>query len=114
MKQYKKMERDFLLHVADETVVAFTSAALGVKCRQIANGFIYNEDHNALPIHGQKLEALMELVDELQGRPLLICYEFIEDARAIQAILPGAVNIGDSPNVIRTIEEFNLGNIPIL
>lgn len=114
MKQYKKMERDFLLQVADETVVAFTAAALGVKCRQIANGFIYSQDHVALPIHGHKLEALMELVDQLQGRPLLICYEFIEDARAIQTILPGAVNIGTVRDTISVVQDFNAGKIPVL
>lgn len=114
MAMYKEMEKTYLLKVADDTVVAFTSAALGTKCRQIANGFIYNQDHVAIPIHGHKLDELLNLVDELQGRPLIIAYEFIEDARAIQAVLPGAVNIGESTDVLKTIADFNQGKIPIL
>jgi SNF2 family DNA or RNA helicase len=113
-KQYKTMERDFLIKIQDDTVVAFNTAALGVKCRQICNGFIYNENHEALPIHGQKLEALLELVDEMQGRPLLLCYEFIEDARAIQAILPGAVNISERKDTLAVVKSFNEGKIPVL
>lgn len=114
MTMYKEMEKNFLLKVADETVVAFTSAALGTKCRQIANGFIYNEDHEPLPIHAHKLDELLELVEEIQGRPLLVCYEFIEDARAIQKVLPGAINIGESKDPLKTIANFNEGKIPIL
>lgn len=114
MENYKKLEKNFLLKLNDETVVAFNTAALGVKCRQFSNGFLYNDNHDALPVHGQKLEALLELVDEMQGRPLLVCYEFIEDGRAIQQILPGAVNISQSKDSLAIVREFNAGNIPVL
>lgn len=114
LKVYKEMERNFLVEIRDQTVVAFNSAALGVKCRQISNGFIYNDAHEALPIHGQKLDALLELVDEMQGRPLLLCYEFIEDARAIKSILPGAVNVSEAKNTLKVVEDFNAGKIPAL
>lgn len=114
MSQYKEMEKNFLLQLQEDTVIAFNSAALGVKCRQIANGFIYNADHVALPIHAHKLEALLELIDELQGRPLLVCYEFIEDARAIKTVIPGAVDIGREHDTAAVIASFNAGEIPVL
>ena len=114
LKQYKILERDFILKLQDETVAVFNTAALGVKLRQVANGFIYDEDHIAIHIHDEKLKALEELVEEMQGRPLLICYEFIEDAARILNHFPIAINISDSNNVTDTIRRFNEGKVPIM
>lgn len=114
MKEYKKLERDFLIKINDETIPVFNKAALGTKLRQVANGFIYNEDHTALTVHPHKMEALQELVEEMQGRPLIVCYEFIEDARAIQKVFPGAVNVSNAKDTLKVIEAFNAGKIPLL
>jgi SNF2 family DNA or RNA helicase len=114
MKKYKELERDFLIKVNDETVPVFNKAALGVKLRQVANGFIYNEDHTALGIHGHKMEALLELVEEMQGRPLIVCYEFIEDATALEKMFPGAVNISKGKDSLGIVKAFNEGKIPLL
>jgi len=113
-KQYKELERDFILKLQDEEVAVFNTAALGVKLRQVANGFIYDEDHLAIQLHDEKLKALEELIEEMQGRPLLVCYEFIEDARRIQAKFPTAVNVSESKDIVKTVASFNKGNIPIL
>jgi len=113
-QQYKELERDFLLKVNDDTVAVFNTAALGVKLRQVANGFIYDEEHVPIHIHNEKLKALAQLVDEMQGRPLLVCYEFIEDAHRILDFFPQAISITDSKNVRETVERFNKGSIPIM
>lgn len=115
-EQYKVLERDFLLKLQDpdQTVAVFNTAALGVKLRQVANGFLYDEDKRAIPIHNEKIEALKELVEQMQGRPLLVCYEFIEDARMIQAAFPDAVNIGGVKDTIKVVDDFNAGKIPLL
>lgn len=115
-EQYKALERDFLLKLQDpdQTVAVFNTAALGVKLRQVANGFLYDEDKRAIPIHNEKIEALKELVEQMQGRPLLVCYEFIEDARMIQAAFPDAVNIGGVKDTIKVVDDFNAGKIPLL
>ena len=113
--KYKALERDFLIKVNEaQTLAVFNTAALGVKLRQVANGFIYDEFSNAHRLHTQKIDALRELVEEMQGRPLLVCYEFIEDARAIQAAFPESVNIGSSRNPLQVVAAFNQGLIPIL
>jgi SNF2 family DNA or RNA helicase len=113
-KQYKELERDFILKLQDEEVAVFNTAALGVKLRQVANGFIYDEEHNSILLHDEKLKALEELVEEMQGRPLLICYEFIEDSVSILNHFPNAINISDSRNVADTVKRFNEGKIPIM
>jgi len=112
--QYKALERDFLLKLEENTVAVFNTAALGVKLRQVCNGFLYDEDHIAHPIHDEKIEALRELIDEMQGRPLLVCYEFIQDRSRILDAFPQAVDISQVKNLVYTLHEFNAGRIPLL
>lgn len=114
--QYDEFERDFLIKVLDETIPAFNRASLGIKLRQVANGFIYSQEEKGvgLPIHEEKLGALDELVEEMQGRPLLVMYEFIADGVAIQKRFPNAVNITGTKDVERVVTDFNLGKIPLL
>lgn len=117
-KQYKELDDEFITKIEDTTIVGITPAAVGTKCRQFANGFLYFEDEGGvrktLPIHDAKLDALGELVDEMLGRPLLVGYEFIADAERIQARFPEAINLGTSKRPAEIIDRFNAGLIPIL
>lgn len=114
--QYDVFERKFLITVLDETIPAFNRASLGVKCRQIANGFIYSQENKGvgLPIHTAKLDALGSLLEEMQGRPLLVMYEFIEDARAIAERFPFAINVTGTKDIEQVVTDFNSGKIPLL
>lgn len=112
--QYKELEHTFLLQLAEQTVAVFNTAALGTKLRQVANGFLYDEFHAAHRLHDEKIEALRELIEEMQGRPLLLCYEFIDDRVRLKEAFPLAVDISESKNVLKTIQDFNAGRIPIL
>jgi SNF2 family DNA or RNA helicase len=116
LKQYKTLERDFLIKVLDETIPAFNKASLGVKCRQVSNGFIYSQEERGefLPIHDEKLDALTELMEELQGRPLLLMYEFIADGARIMKRFPNAINITGCKNIAQVVADFNAGKIPLL
>ena len=115
-KEYDKFERDFIIKVLDETIPAFNRASLGIKCRQISNGFIYSQEDRGtfLPMHDSKLDALEELVEEMQGRPLLVMYEFIADGARIQERFPQAINVTGSQNIMKVVQDFNAGKIPLL
>lgn len=113
-KLYKELERNFLLALQDATIPVFNTAALGTKLRQVANGFIYDEDHVSHYVHNEKLKALIELVEEMQGRPLIVCYEFIEDANLIENNFPDAVNISKRHDTLNVVNDFNEGLIPLL
>jgi SNF2 family DNA or RNA helicase len=112
--KYKELEHNFLVKLGEQTVAVFNTAALGVKLRQVCNGFLYDEEHLAHPVHTEKLEALAELVEEMQGRPLLVCYEFIHDREAIMEAFPQAVDIGQVKNTAYVVQQFNEGKIPLM
>lgn len=87
-KQYKTMERDMILAVPDaEDIDATSAAALSNKLLQLANGAIYDEDHNYHEIHDCKIDAFMELIEQLNGKSALVFYNYQHDLVRLQEVL---------------------------
>ena len=79
-KAYKKMAEDALLEISKETeITAMNAAALTNKLLQLANGAIYDADHNTHVIHDCKIEAFLELLEALDGEHALVFYSFQSD-----------------------------------
>lgn len=116
-KMYTELEDYFITQLQDDKLVAANAAVAGGKCRQIANGAVYDSDKVWHPIHDEKLEALEELLEELSGKPALVLYEFNHDRERILNRF-GAVPVlgsGTSPKQIEDIiGRFNAGEIPVL
>ena len=84
-KAYQELERKMVLALPeDEEEISVTSAvALSNKLLQLGNGAIYDEDRNVHEIHNCKIEAFMELVESLQGKPALVFYNFQHDKERV-------------------------------
>ena len=84
-KAYREMERKMVLDLPEdeEQISVASAAALSNKLLQLANGALYDEDHNVHEIHGCKLEAFLELIESLQGKPALVFYNFQHDRQRI-------------------------------
>ena len=76
MKAYKKLEREMLLEVDAQTITAGSAAVLNGKLLQLCSGAVYDGQHNAARIHDCKVEAFMELVEQLHGEHALVFYWF--------------------------------------
>jgi SNF2 family DNA or RNA helicase len=101
--------------LSDHEIVAGSAGVLFGKLRQVASGFIYDHDHNAIGFDPYRFELIKEIVDEAQGQPLIIAYEFVEQLRMMQEEWPGLPFIGGgSKNDDQTIESWNLGKLPLL
>lgn len=83
-KLYRQMERDMLLPYADGDVLALNAASLAGKLLQLANGAVYDEFHNVRTIHDRKLDALEDLIEAANGKPLLVMYTYQHDLKRIQ------------------------------
>ena len=122
MKVYKQMEAVLIAQIKEGTVVAANAAAASSKCRQIANGGVYYEgeerERKISQIHDEKTAALGDLVEELQGNPLLIAYEFLHDLGRIRTALGDSIPfIGGGVPAKRgseIIAQWNRGEIPVL
>ena len=86
---YDKMERDMLLEIADHDIDAATAAVLSGKLLQLCNGAVYDDRGDVVPIHACKIEAFLELIEALQGQPVLVFYQFRHDLSRLEAALTG-------------------------
>lgn len=80
--EYNRFERELFTKKFD--VEAANNGVLVNKLLQFCNGFLYRSKGEVVPVHELKLDALSDLVAELDGHPLLVAYSFKSDAQAIK------------------------------
>jgi len=89
-KAYRELERNMVLELPEEgEITAASAAALSNKLLQLANGALYDGDRNVHQVHDCKIEAFLELVESLKGRPVLVFYNYQHDRERILAALIG-------------------------
>ncbi len=113
-KAYDRMERDMLLEVDNELITANTAAALTGKLLQLCNGAVYDEDGKAQEVHGCKIEALLETVEQLGGQHAIIYYYYQHDR---DRLLKALGKIGRTVRVYRNAQDqddWNAGKIDLL
>lgn len=107
---YNKLEKDSLLEFSDGDIVATTAAVLSNKLLQLSSGAAYNDKDGVQIIHSVKLDALEEIVEASQGKPILVFYNYKHDVERIKKKFKQARELDDSS----TIEKWNNGEIEIL
>jgi SNF2 family DNA or RNA helicase len=108
MKTLDTMKRDLIATVKGEEITAANAAVLSGKLLQMANGAVYDEQGTVLHIHDRKLDALEDLIEAANGKPVLIAYWFKHDLTRIQKRFEVEVlSTSDS------IKRWNDGQIPI-
>lgn len=78
-KAYAEMEREMLLQIDEAVIDAGSAAALSNKLLQLCNGAVYDAEGRVIPLHDCKLEAFTELIEQLNGQPALVFYNFQHD-----------------------------------
>lgn len=129
MELYVELQEEFILQVASGEVTAANAGVLGSKLRQVANGRVYLDEDGLVEtenkrnrkvgiIHKAKIDALKDLVEELQGQPLMVAYEFNHDLAALKEAFGDDVPLlgkGTTPAKGRKITQaWNRGEIPLL
>ena len=79
MAMYKKLEREMLLPFSDGDIDAVNAASLSNKLLQLANGAVYDENGAVKKIHSRKLDALEDLIEAANGKPILVYYNYKHD-----------------------------------
>lgn len=108
-KIYDDFCRDMVVQIGDEELDAINAGVLSGKLLQMANGAVYGDDHKVLPIHSRKLDALEDLVEAANGKPLLVAYWYKHDLARIRERFPEARCIDTS----KDISDWNAGKVPL-
>jgi SNF2 family DNA or RNA helicase len=87
-KLYDDLKKDMVLSLKDKEIDAVNAAALSGKLLQMANGAVYGDDEKAVLIHSRKLDALEDLIESANGKPVLIAYWFKHDLERIKKRFP--------------------------
>ena len=132
-RQYDQLEEELITKIDLETITAANAGAASIKCRQLIAGGLYHEDHVVESedgtsaktskktwsnVHMLKAEAVKDLVEELQGSPLLVAYDFKHDLDRLRKVFGEDVPyIGGGVSAKRGAEledQWNAGKLPIL
>lgn len=87
-KMYASMCEQLVLQMKGDEVTAANAGVLSGKLAQMANGAVYTDDGATLHIHDRKLDALEDIVESMNGKPLLVAYWFRHDAERIEKRVP--------------------------
>ena len=82
-KRYQDFKKSLVMELPDGEVTAANAASLTLKLSQMANGAIYTDDGKTIHFHDRKLDALEDLVESANGRPVLVAYWFRHDRERI-------------------------------
>lgn len=115
-RDYDKMERDFVLELegAEDEITAVNAAALSNKLLQISNGAVYDSTGIYTEVHDAKIEAFLELVERLQGKSLLVFYNFQHDRDRIKRALEKSDLVVKELKTTQDEDDWNAGKIDIL
>lgn len=116
--QYEEFEDDMFIQLGDAGIEAFNMAALSMKLRQFISGFMYDEEKNAHFIHNERLNVLKELIESLNGTPLLVAVQFREEVDMIREALgykvPAFYTKTTAKEEVIYFKGWNAGTIPVL
>ena len=85
---YEQLKDDMFIDIREEEIDVANAAALSNKLQQLANGAIYGADKKVIRIHDGKLDALEDLIESANGKPVLVAYWFKHDLERIKERFP--------------------------
>lgn len=107
-KKYEELKKDLILQLPDGEITAANAASLTGKLSQMANGAVYSDDESILEIHQRKLDALEDIIESANGKPVLVAYWFRHDLERIRKRFDVR-----AIKTAKDIADWNNGSIPI-
>lgn len=108
LESYEALKKELVLELGGVEIDASNAASLSSKLCQLANGAIYTEDKHTMHFHDRKLDALEDLIEGANGKPLLIAYWFKHDLARIQK----RFKVRELKSS-KDIADWNAGRIPV-
>ena len=107
-QRYDDLKQELILQLPEGEVTAANAASLTGKLVQLANGAIYSDDGDTVEFHDRKLDALEDIIEAANGKPLLVAYWFKHDLQRIKQRFD-VREIKPS----KDIADWNKGDIPV-
>jgi len=105
---YEEFKREMIITLKGDEIDAINAAGLSNKLLQMANGAVYGENKKVVSIHDKKLDALEDLIEAANGKPLLVAYWYKHDLERISKRFDVRVI-----QTTKDIDDWNAGEIPV-
>lgn len=112
-ERYDALKNDLVLALPDGEVTAANAASLTNKLSQMANGAVYADDGSVSRIHDRKIDALEDLIEAANGKPVLVAYWFRHDLERIKERLRKLLIPFSQLDSSESIARWNNGEIPV-
>lgn len=114
-RDYNELEKKMVLDLGDNHILDVTSAAaLSNKLQQLANGAVYTDSGAWQEIHHDKVEAFMELIEQLNGKHAIVFYNFRHDLdRLIAALQKTNLRVRQLQTSVDELD-WNAGKVDVL
>lgn len=112
-ERYEEMKRDLVLSLPDGEITAANAASLSGKLTQMANGAVYSDDEGIVHIHDRKLDALEDIIEAANGKPILVAYWYKHDYDRIIKRLSGIGIAYQKLDTDVSIRKWNEGKLPV-
>ena len=110
---YADLKKDLVLQLPDGDITAANAASLSGKLSQMANGAIYTDAGETVAIHERKLDALEDIIEAANGKPVLVAYWFRHDLERITERLHKLKIQCSKLDTDGSIRKWNAGEIPV-
>lgn len=107
-KAYKELEDQAMTVLAEENVSAATAAAAMMKLRQVASGFVYDDNGETVEVHREKIDATRSVLDET-GSPVIVVYNFRHELEALKKAFPQGVEFSSPIQ-----DPWDQGKVPLM
>lgn len=112
-QKYELLKGDYVLQTSEGEVTAANAAALSGKLLQLANGAVYTDEGGVQQVHDRKLDALEDMVEAANGKPVLVAYWFRHDLKRITDRLAGRRIPFENLDTPESIRRWNAEEIPV-
>ena len=112
-KTYEALKEELVLSLPDGEITAANAAVLTGKLLQMSSGAIYADDGSVIHIHDRKLDALEDIVEGMNGKPLLVGYWFRHDYERIARWLTEAGVVFERLDSEASMKRWNAGQIQV-
>lgn len=112
-EKYEDMRAELVVQLGENEITAANAAALSNKLSQMANGAVYSDEGDTIEIHERKLDALEDIIESMNGKPLLVAYWFKHDLDRICNRLQNLHIPFSRLDTEQNIRDWNGGKIPV-
>jgi SNF2 family DNA or RNA helicase len=111
--KYDGLRKELVTEIANGEITAANAGTLSGKLSQLANGAVYADDKSVITFHDRKLDALEDIIEAANGKPIMVAYWFKHDLQRIEERLTKRHIPHSRLDTETSMQSWNRSEIPV-